>query len=399
MQAGLKSERDMRFGRTIFTGVLFIFLMGVDASADDRQLCLEDTLRGDLDPVYAACSTLLADEDVKPDQAAKYHWRRAEILYRKHRFKETLQEIDASLTLDPKFPPALMRKAAVLAQLHRRDDAYLAARKLYAVAPEWSDSLSTLAALSAYHLSFDQREKIYARAVELDPTDYVARKSFGIFLYHRGKIKQAEAQWQAVLDSDRDAVNAQYHFTKGPDEFELYGIMLEVRGTIYGDNQQNAKALADFDRLIKLYPDKARGYYLRARQYERMDDYQRATADIAKSLDLLPGYIRALEVRVQVNLNQKKYEQVVRDADIVLAGEARQRAWIERFRAFALRGLGRPTDAFEGFLTSAKLDPGVANDMKFRMIRQGYISDSAEHSLKSDRFLNGLMACSVDPDC
>lgn len=389
----------MRFGRTIFTGVLFIVLMGVDASADDRKLCLEDTLRGDLDPVYTACSKLLADNDAKPEQAAKYHWRIAEILYRKHRFKETLEAVELSLELAPRFPPALLRRAAVLAQLRRRDDAYFAARKLYAAAPEWSKSLTVLANLSAYHITFGQREKMHARAVELDPKDHVARKSYGIFLYNHGKIKQAEAQWQAVLDADRDAVNAQYHFTKGPDEFELYGIMLEVRGTIYGDNQQNAKALADFDRLIKLYPDKARGYYLRARQYERMDDYRGATADLSKSLDLLPGYIRALEVRVQVNLNQKKYEQVVRDADIVLAGEARQRAWIERFRAFALRGLGRPTDAFEGFLTSAKLEPGVANDMKFRMIRQGYLSDSAEHSLKSDRFLNGLMACSVDPDC
>ncbi|MEM7636202.1 MAG: tetratricopeptide repeat protein [Pseudomonadota bacterium] len=357
-------------------------------------------MRGDLDPVYAACSKLLAAKDVKPDQAAKYHWRRAEILYRQDRFKETLEAIDASLKLDPTFPPALMRRAVVLAQLLRRDDSYFAARKLYAVAPEWSKSLTVLANLSAYHITFGRREKIHARAVELDPKDYDARKSFGLFLYRRGKIKQAEAQWQIILDADREAVNAQYSFFhKGEDGFELYGSTLGLRGTIYGDNRQNAKALVDFDRLIKLYPDKARGYYLRARQYLRMNELQLAAADIAKSLELLPGYIRALEERVLLNLKQKNYQQVVTDADIVLAGEARKRAWIGRYRGVALRGLGRANDAFESFLTSAKLDPEVANALMARMITQGYYSDTAKHSVKDHTFLNGLMACSIDPKC
>lgn len=389
----------MRFGRTIFASVFFFCLMGAGASADDRQLCLEDTLRGDLDPVYAACSKLLADKDAKSDQVAKYHWRIGEILYRKHRFEETLEAIDASLELDSTFPPALLRRAAVLAQLRRRDDAYFAARRLFANAPDWSSSLTVLADLSAYHITFDRREKIFAGAVELDPQDYVARKSYGHFLYQRGKIKEAEAQWQVVLDADREAVNAQYHFTKGADEFELYGIMLEFRGSYYGDNQQNDKALADFNWLIELYPDKARGYYLRARQYLRMNKSQLASADIAKSLELLPGYIRALEQRVEVNLKQKKYEQVLADADIVLAGEARQRAWIEHYRGVALRGLGRPTDAFESFLTSAKLDPNAANALMARMTGQGYYSETAKHSVEDEKFLNGLMACSIDPKC
>lgn len=389
----------MRLGRTIFASVFFFCLMGLEASADDRKLCLEDTLRGDLEPVYAACSRLLDANFVKPDLQAKYHWRKAEVLYRQHKFEGTLEAVDLSLALAPRFPPALLRRSAVLAQLGRRNDAFLAAVKLYETAPDWSRSLTVLADLSPYHITFNQREKLYALAVELNPQDYLARKSNGLFLYHRGKMKQAEAQWQVVLDADREAVNAQYHFTRGPDEFELYGITLELRGTYYSDNRQNTKALADFNRLIDLHPDKARGYYLRAREYQRMGDLQRADADIARSLKLMPGYIRALEVRVEVNLNRKNHEQVVRDADMVLSGDARQRAWIERFRAFALRGLDRPKEAFEGFLTSAKLDEGIANDMRFRMARQGYYSETAELGVEDDGFLNGLMACSIDPEC
>ncbi|MEO1162007.1 MAG: hypothetical protein AAFW74_16445, partial [Pseudomonadota bacterium] len=178
-----------------------------------------------------------------------------------------------------------------------------------------------------------------------------------------------------------------------------YGSTLELRGSYYGDTRQPGKALADLNRLIEIYPDKARGYYLRARQYMQMDDYQRADADIARSLKLMPGYIRALEVRVQVNLNRKNYEQVVRDADIVLAGKAQKRAWTERFRAFALRGLGRSPEAFEGFLTSARLDEGLANDMRSRMSMRGYYSETAEQGVERDEFLNGLTACSIDPEC
>ncbi|MEO1159778.1 MAG: hypothetical protein AAFW74_04865, partial [Pseudomonadota bacterium] len=181
----------MNLGRTIFASVFFFCLMGLGASADDRKLCLEDTLRGDLEPVYAACSRLLDTGFVKPDLQAKYHWRKAEILYRQHKFKETLETIDLSLVLAPEFPPALLRRAAVLAQLGRRDDAFLAAVKLYETAPEWSSSLTVLAELSAYHITFNQREKIHALAVELDQEDYLARKSYGLFLYRRGKIKQA----------------------------------------------------------------------------------------------------------------------------------------------------------------------------------------------------------------
>lgn len=393
------SEQDVRLGRTIFASIFFFCLMGLDASADDRKVCLEDTLRGDLDPVYAACSRLLDAGFVKPDQQAKYHWRKAEILYRQRKFKETLEAIDLSLLLAPRFPLALMRRAAVLAQLDRRNDAFRAAVRLYETAPDWSKSSSVLADLSPYHITFNRREKLYARAVKLDPTDYVARMSYGRFLHQRGKIKQAEAQWQVVLDADREAVNAQYRFRASDDQFELYGYMLELRGTVYTANNQNAKALADFNRLIELHPDKARGYYLRAALRVGGDKTELAEADIDKALELLPGYLRALELRVQINLQHNKYEQVVRDADIVLAGKAQQRAWIERFRASALRSLGRSTEAFGSFLASARLDPKLANDMRSRMARRGYYSQTTQFNVEAEEFQNGLMACSIDPDC
>ena len=389
----------MRFGRTIFASVFVIGLMGMDASANDRQLCLEDTLRGDLDPVYTACSRLLDKTFVEPDLQAKYHWRKAEIFYRQHRFKEALDAVELSLVLNPTFPPALMRRAYALAHLGRRNEAFVAAGKLIATAPEWSSSFLTLAHLGVVYLTFGQRLSAFERAIELDPENYLARHGYGSFLLARGRRKEGQAQWQAVLDADREAVDAQYLRTDGPDEFELYGFMLETRGGNYSAHLQYDKALADFTRLIELYPQKARGYFRRADLYLSMDQFELAAADIVKSLELLPGYTKALEVRARMNLLQKKYEQAVQDADVVLAGKTERRAVIQRIRGFALRGLGRSKEAFESLLESAKLKPFSASDLKSRMIMQGYYPENVETSLEDARFINGLMACAIDPQC
>lgn len=389
----------MKFDRAIFAGVFFLCLTGGGASANDRQLCLEDTLRGDLDPVYAACSKLLAATFVKPALQAKYHWRKAEILYRQHQFKEALEAIELSLILAPDFPPALMRRAYVLSHLGRRDKAFAAAEQLVAAAPEWSNSPLTLAFLGVFHLTFEQRFHAFSRSLALDPDNYIARNGFASFLVAIGMIKEGEAQWQTVLDADREAVDAHFHFTIGSDEFELYGLVLETRGSYFSANQQSDKALADFTRLIELHPLKARGYYFRARQFLLAKQLDLAEADIAKALELLPDYTKALEVRVQINFKRKQYEQVVRDTDVLLAGETEERAVLESLRGAALRYLNRPKEAFESFLQSAKLEPLFANDRKYRMKRQGYYSGTTEKFLEDEKFLNGLMACAIDPDC
>jgi len=389
----------MRFDRTIFTSVLFICLMGAHASANDRQLCLEDTLRGDLDPVHAACSRLLDGNFVKLDLQAKYHWRKAEILYRQHKFKKALEAVELSLVLDPVFPAALRRRAMALSHLGRGNEAFVAAGKLIATAPEWSGSHLTLASLGVFHLTFDQRMKALARAVELDPKNYLARLSFGSFLIARGRIKEGETQWQVVLEADREVVDAQYHYMRGRDEFELYGYMLEVRGGYHLYNNRYDEAHADFTRLIKLHPEKARGYSLRARQYMYTKQFELAEADVAKALELLPNYSMALGLRVWLRYEQKNYQQAIEDADVLLAGETRERANIHRFRGFAHRKLDNFKQAFENFLAAAKLDPTYATDAKLRMTDRGYYPETADGSVEDIKFTNGLMACAIDPKC
>ena len=175
--------------------------------------------------------------------------------------------------------------------------------------------------------------------------------------------------------------------------------MLETRGQHYSATRQPDKALADYTRLIELYPQMARGYYDRARHHLNFDQLGLAEADIAKSLELQRDYSKALELSVSVKFFQKKYQQVIKDADGLLAGETEAPAHLLLYRGYSLREMGRPEEAFESFWSAAKMLPFVASDMKSRMLARGYYSGSEEDSVEDNKFINGLKACAVDPGC
>ncbi|MHB8971323.1 MAG: tetratricopeptide repeat protein [Pirellulaceae bacterium] len=75
-----------------------------------------------------------------------------------------------------------------------------------------------------------------------------------------------------------------------PSTFYLY----LLRGGLYTARQMYASALADYDKSIELGPFRSFTYKCRAKAHFRLKDYDKALADIAKAVELLPEDISNL---------------------------------------------------------------------------------------------------------
>jgi tetratricopeptide (TPR) repeat protein len=168
----------------------------------------------------------------------------------------------------------------------------------------------------------------------------------------------------------------------------------EMRGFIHTDKGEEALAVADFSRLIKLKPDFADAYWLRAVSYENLNDYAHALADYDRLAKLrpddwtgwsqicwghaylnrdLPEGLRACDIALRlkpddpntldgrgfVNLRLGRFADAVADYDAALQREPRLPGSLY-LRGVAKLRLGNSAGANLDFAAAEHLEPGIA---------------------------------------
>eukprot|EP00747_Dinoflagellata_sp_TGD_P210055 gnl/TRDRNA2_/TRDRNA2_83386_c0_seq1.p1 gnl/TRDRNA2_/TRDRNA2_83386_c0~~gnl/TRDRNA2_/TRDRNA2_83386_c0_seq1.p1 ORF type:complete len:684 (+),score=135.16 gnl/TRDRNA2_/TRDRNA2_83386_c0_seq1:63-2114(+) len=107
----------------------------------------------------------------------------------------------------------------------------------------------------------------YEEALKIDPSHHPSR-------FHLGLMFHLDGQYEPALEAFNGGVPA--------DE-----ALHEARGLVYRDMGDYDKALADFDSVIALEPEKAKHYYNRGVVYHRMTcREQDAIEDLSKALEL-----------------------------------------------------------------------------------------------------------------
>jgi tetratricopeptide (TPR) repeat protein len=174
--------------------------------------------------------------------------------------QEARQDFDEALGIDPFSVLALYNRAQADIKAHDLDAYNLDIKRVYATVPRNSDDFRGLGSML-----YDRHDKVgalaaYARALQLDPTDYYARRTHAQILV---ELKQPEA---ALIDYDK-LVAA---YPEAPELFREQGMVLFSLG-------RYERALSDFSAAIEHGDTTA--HYERCSTFMRLHQYSDAIAD------------------------------------------------------------------------------------------------------------------------
>jgi tetratricopeptide (TPR) repeat protein len=94
-----------------------------------------------------------------------------------------------------------------------------------------------------------------------------------------------------------------------PTDAESY----DKRGNEYLANREWDKAIADFNEVIRLDPERTSGYYSRGTCYDAKGDYDRAIEDFNKAIRLLPDLPSSYEDRGEAYLKKGDHDKAIAD--------------------------------------------------------------------------------------
>lgn len=207
----------------------------------------------------------------------------------------------------------------------------------------------------AYRAKGDNDRAItdYNMAIRLDPNDATAFMDRGNAYKRKGELDRALADYNESIrlmpknadgfynrglayyekkDYDRDIADQTRAIALGPstnaevagnDTFtklspnrtvaDYYG----ERGLAYYAKQDNARALADYNRAISLDSDNSYRYNNRGNAYKSMGELDRAIADYDQAIKLRPKYWLALRNRGNALYLAGKYDLAIADYDSI----------------------------------------------------------------------------------
>ena len=129
-----------------------------------------------------------------------------------------------------------------------------------------------------------------------------------------------------------------------------------MRGRSFGDKDDRTRALADFDRAIKLEPNEGEHYSTRAQYLQSAGEYERALEDFAQAIRLSPRNPDSLNGRGLLWSDLEEYEKAVADyAAAIAIRPTLSTAFSNRGRAYG--ELGDRRNALADFEKAIALDP------------------------------------------
>lgn len=169
---------------------------------------------------------------------------------------------------------------------------------------------------------FDNGDFVHAgiefrNALQIEPKDAKARLMVARAAEKQGRVTEAAALYQGIIDSDPDNVEARANLgrvfvfagapeqaakvvepglAKHPDDVAL----LIVRSSVRTRQSDDVGALADAERALRLAPANDDAISLRAGLYAKAGDYSRATALLESAIQQAPSSIDLREVLAQL---------------------------------------------------------------------------------------------------
>lgn len=147
--------------------------------------------------------------------------------------------------------------------------------------------------------------KCYKKIIELEPSNEEANEFMANYYYDMNDYKSTIEYINNIgdLDSDLDYLESRkaecyYELGKYTDALNIYNKVLDLkkdkriydyRGDIYLKLGEYDKAISDYKKFIKAYPESKGVYYRLGMVYAQKGDKENALKMLTKALELLPG--------------------------------------------------------------------------------------------------------------
>lgn len=149
---------------------------------------------------------------------------------------------------------------------------------------------------------------------------------------------------------------------------------------------QYSEAIQDFNKAIKLEPDYAKAYYLRAAAYYSKRKHDLAIEDSTKAIELKPDYAKAYLARTAAYYSKGEYDYAIQDSTKAIElNPDYANAYLARGHVY--RNLGEYDHAIQDYTKAMELNPDYANAYYFRGLSY---SSQGEHDYAIANFTKAI---------
>ncbi len=223
-----------------------------------------------------------------------------------NQFTDAAEEYKQALALDPSSNDALTGLANIYMRAQNFREAEEVLRKLIALHPTDAGARMQLGRMLAAAGKNDDAIPELQMAVKLAPKDKEAVRDLADLYATAGKFDLAEAQYRSLLSADPnnaslhqglgDAYLKQKKFPEAQQEFWIAVHLKPDLGVAWGqlaiaadENKNYPLAIQALDTRAKYLPEMPVGYFLRATAYDHLRDYQKASENYHRFLDVANG--------------------------------------------------------------------------------------------------------------
>lgn len=235
----------------------------------DAQLCADE--QADDQAAIAACSRMLEDAGLAPQERARWHASRAAHRSRMRQHAEAVADFDKAIALQPQRHDYYIGRARAHGAGGDHQAALADAGKAAALAPESAQAQLLLGAAHEGLKDYPRAAEDFGRAIALAPQDARGHDARCWVRAMAGDLAGAKADCDRALELDAGSSNS-----------------YNSRGYVNFRAGRFAESVHDYDAALAAQPAVASSWYVRGLAKRALGDAAGAEADIAKGLALDP---------------------------------------------------------------------------------------------------------------
>ena len=228
------------------------------------------------------------------------------LFQQQNQFTDAADEFKQALAIDPSSSDALTGLANIYMRGQNFREAEEVLRKLVVLHPDDASAHMQLGRLLAAAGKNDDAITELQTAIKFAPGDKEALRDLADLYATAGKFDLAQAQYRTLLTADPnnaslhqglgDAYLKQRKFPEAQQEFWIAVHLKPDLGVAWGqlaiaadENKNYPLAIQALDTRAKYLPEMPVGYFLRATAYDHLRDYQKASENYHRFLDVANG--------------------------------------------------------------------------------------------------------------
>lgn len=328
---------------------------------------------------------------------------RGETAYFAGRFDIAIADLNESISLNPNFGEAYLRRGWTRNHLGEYSGALQDFSNFLEMEPDNPSALFAIGFIYMGSSSWQTKTlPAFNRALEIDPNNYLTRFNLAdIYSKRNGRPDLAVVEYDRILKaSDEEVSKVKMWRTPGRNGYFFKNRVRYVRVLALIDSGNLGVAMEALNGLIVDQPEIPDPYVTRAYLNLNQHKYNEVLTDAEVVRRLDPFIEEYKQQKLEALFYLKRYDEGVKSANVFLDGglSNESKGFVLFWRGIFYKNLNNPEQALIDLENSFILTPQNQMSIISRLIDRGYYTGSYNDAY-SEKVRNGLQACLIDPEC